>query len=157
MRVGPPVTALGFELLDRHIVRGHADRVACSDESGSLTFAQLLDRASAVAGGLAVLGVSAGQQVQIDLPKGTSKVVAVCAVIRLGAIPSANADVRIGLAEGEETVEVRGEAIRFDLVERAGRAERAPALRSDPDGYADAVGDMFADIVEPLLSGSPVV
>ena len=30
-------TALGFELLDRHVVAGRSDLVACSDESGDLT------------------------------------------------------------------------------------------------------------------------
>lgn len=151
------MTTLGFELLDRHVVRGKADDVACADASGSLTFAQLLDRASAVAGGLAVLGVGIGDRVEVDLPKGNSRVVAVCAVIRLGAVPAVGSPVRIRLADGAEVVETRGETIEFDLVERAGRGDRAPALRSDPDGYVTTVGDMFADIVEPLLSGSPVV
>jgi hypothetical protein len=151
------VTALGFELLDRHIVRGNADQLACADPSGSLTFAQLLDRAAAVAGGMAVLGVGAGHRVHVDLPKGNSRVVAVCAVIRLGAVPTAVGDVRIAVVDGDEFVDVRGEMIEFKLVERAGRSDRASALESDPDGYSAALGDMFADIVEPLLSGSPVV
>lgn len=151
------MTTLGFELLDRHVVSGNADRVACTDASGSLTFAQLLDRASAVAGGLAVLGVGPGHPVQVDLPQGNSRVVAVCAVIRLGALPGTEADVRIAVANGAEIVDVRGETIELTMLERAGRAERAPALRWDPEGYAAAIGDMFADIVEPLLSGSPVV
>ncbi|MFL6091127.1 MAG: AMP-binding protein [Aeromicrobium sp.] len=151
------MTALGFELLDLHVVRGKADALACADESGALTFAQLLDRVASVAGGLSVLGVGIGHPVHIDLPRGNSQVVAVCAVIRLGAIPSAAGDVRIAEVDGAEVVQVRGETVEFAVLERAGRSEPAPALRVDPDGYSEAVGVMFADIVEPLLSGSPVV
>lgn len=152
------MTSLGFELVDRHIVRGHADDLACADETGSLTFARLLDRVAAFAGGLRVLGVEAGHAVGVDLPMGSSRVVAVCAVIRLGAIPAAEGDdVQISVVDGEAVVHVRGEVVEFDLVERGGRSDPAPALRTDPDGYSAAVGDMFADIVEPLLSGSPVI
>jgi hypothetical protein len=151
------MTVLAFEMLDRHIVRGNADRLACADASGSLTFAQLLDRAAAVAGGLAVLGVGEGHRVHVDLPIGNSRVVAVCAVIRLGALPGEGGDVHIGVVDGDEVVRVHGDVVEFRVLERAGRSEPAPALRSEPDGYSEALGDMFADIVEPLLSGSPVV
>jgi hypothetical protein len=151
------MTVLGFEMLDRHVVRGNADRLACADESSSLTFAQLLDRAAAVAGGLAGLGVGVGHGVHVDLPAGTSRVVAVCAVIRLGALPAAGGEVRLGVVDGKEVVQVSGDVIELRVLERAGRSAPAPALRTDPDGYSAAIGDMFADIVEPLLSGSPVV
>ena len=36
--------SLGFDLLDRHVVDGRGDDIACSDATGTLTFAQLLER-----------------------------------------------------------------------------------------------------------------
>jgi non-ribosomal peptide synthetase component F len=149
--------ALGYDLLDRHVVAGMGDAPASVDESGSLSFAELLARTAAFAGGLAVLGVGPGQAVGIRLPSGHARVVAVCAVIRLGAIPAEDAEVRIEVIDGAEVIQVRGESVEFQLVERAGRSEPAPAFRTDASGYSAVVGDSFADIVEPLLSGSPVV
>jgi hypothetical protein len=151
------MTSLGFELLDRHVVHGAADRPALADALGGHTFAQLLDRTASLAGGLKALGVGPGQRVGVELTAGSSRVVAVCAVIRLGAIPATDGDVRITVVDGVELVDVRGETVDFALLERAGRSDPAAALKHDPDGYRDAVGDMFADIVEPLLSGSPVI
>ena len=38
------MTSLGFDLLDLHVVRGRGDDVAWSDDTGTLTFAQLLEQ-----------------------------------------------------------------------------------------------------------------
>jgi non-ribosomal peptide synthetase component F len=151
------VTSLGFEILDRHVVEGRGDEVACTDESGSLTYAQLLERSAALAGGLHVLGVRAGDHVEIDLPGGNLQVTAVCAVIRLGAIPAARGDTRIRLVDGVARVQLHDHDLEFEVLQRAGRADPAPALRFDAPGYGDAAENAFEDIVESLLSGSPVV
>lgn len=150
-------TALGFELVDRHVVAGRAEQTACTDASGSLTFARLLERSAALAGGLFVLGVRAGDRVAIQLPAGNERVIAVCAVIRLGALPTADAEVRIALIDGTASVRINDNDVELSLVERAGRSEPQPALTADAPGYVESVSDVVGDIVGPLLSGSPVV
>ena len=150
-------TALGFEILDRHLVTGRGEEIACSDASGSLTFARLLERTAALAGGLRVLGIAPGDGIHIDLPAGNERVVAVCAVIRLEALPAVAAQPRIASVDGVGTVRINNDEIELALVERAGRSDPLPAADADPPGYAEIVTDTFGDIVGPLLTGSPVV
>jgi hypothetical protein len=151
------VTSLGFEILDRHVVEGRGDDVACSDETGSLTYSKLLERAAELAGGLHILGVRGGDHVEIDLPSGNLQVTAVCAVIRLGAIPAAHGDARLYVVNGEARVSLHDHDLELAALQRAGRAEPAPAVRFDPPGFGDAASNAFEDIVESLLAGSPVV
>jgi hypothetical protein len=150
------MTALSFELLDRHVVAGRHDDIACSDASGSLTFAKLLERSAALAGGLYLLGIRPAGPVHVDLPGGNDRVIAACAVIRLGALPD-DAGVHIGVVDGVPCVRINDSDIDLALVERAGRSDPQPAGTSDPPGYAESIADVFGDIVGPLLSGSPVV
>jgi acyl-coenzyme A synthetase/AMP-(fatty) acid ligase len=150
-------TALSFELLDRHVVAGRSDDVACSDASGSLTFARLLERSSALAGGFRVLGIGPGVGIHLDLPVGNERVVVACAVIRLGALPMPEAAARILSIDGVERIRINDDEIELALVERAGRSDPQPAPQTDPPGYAEVVGRELGDIVGPLLSGSPVV
>lgn len=149
--------SLGFDLLDRHVVDGNGDDMACRDATGSLSFAQLLSRAAALAGGLTAMGVSQGKVVDIELPAGNARVIAVCAAVRLGALPGLDADVVIGLIDDRPHARAGEDSVDLDLLERAGRSDPAPALKVDDDGYRSAVEKSFGDIVEPLLSGSPVV
>jgi len=151
------MSSLGFEILDRHVVDGRGDDVACVDETGSLTYSKLLERAAELAGGLRILGVRRGDHVEIDLPDGNIQVTAVCDVIRLGAIPAAHGDARIYVASGEPRVQLHDHDLELDLLRRTGRADPAAALRSDAPGFGDAAANAFEDIVESLLSGSPVV
>lgn len=151
------MSSLGFEILDRHVVDGHGDRIACTDETGSLTFAQLLERAAALAGGLHILGVRPGDHVEIDLPAGNLQVIAVCAVIRLGAIPAAHGDGRIFVENDTPRVLLHDHDLELAVVQQAGKADPAAALRDDQPGYGVAAADAFEDVVEALLSGSPVV
>lgn len=67
------MTALSFAMLDRHVVDGRSDEIACTDTTGSLTFARLLERSAALAGGLVVLGIRPGDGVELDLPTGDRK------------------------------------------------------------------------------------
>ena len=151
------MTALSFEMLDRHVVAGRSERIACTDATGSLTFARLLERSAALAGGLVVLGLRPGDGVELDLPAGNDRVIAVCALIRLGALPASGTEARIAAVGGAGSVRVNENEIELSLVERAGRSDPLPAGTVDEPGYADAVTDVFGDIVGPLLSGSPVV
>ena len=150
-------TSLAFELLDRHVVAGRGEDIACEDASGSLTFARLLERSAALAGGMLVVGVRDGDAVQVDLPAGNDRVVAVCAVIRVGALPAPDGAVQLTSIHGLGHIRINDNEIELSLVERAGRSDPVPAGTSDEPGYADAITDAFGDIVGPLLSGSPVV
>lgn len=151
------MTALSFEMLDRHVVAGRSDHIACTDAIGSLTFARLLERSAALAGGLVVLGIRPGDSVELDLPAGNERVIAACALIRIGALPATGTEARIAVVNGTGTVRINDNDIDLSLVERAGRSDPLPAGTSDEPGYAAAVTDAFGDIVNPLLSGSPVV
>ena len=151
------MTALSFNMLDRHVVAGRSEQVACTDGTGSLTFARLLERSAALAGGLVVLGIRPGDGVELDLPAGNERVIAACALIRLGAIPATSTESRIAVVDGAARVRINDNDIELALVERAGRSDPLPADTVDQPGYAEAVRAEFADIVGPLLSGSPVV
>ena len=151
------MTALSFEMLDRHVVAGRGDHVACTDPTGSLTFARLLERSAALAGGLVVLGIRPGDGVELDLPTGNDRVIAVCALIRLGALPASGTAARIAVVNGAGSVRINDNDIELSLVERAGRSDPLPADTVDEPDYAQVVTGAFADIVGPLLSGSPVV
>jgi hypothetical protein len=100
------MTALSFNMLDRHVVDGRSEQVACTDATGSLTFARLLERSAALAGGLVVLGLRPGDGVKFDLPGGNERVIAVCALIRLGAVPATGAETRITAVEGVGSVRI---------------------------------------------------
>lgn len=151
------MTELSFEMLDRHVVAGRSEDIACTDRTGSLTFARLLERSAALAGGLVVLGIRPGDDVDLDLPAGIERVVAVCALIRIGALPTIGAEARIAVVDGAASIRINDNDIELSLVERAGRSDPLPAGTVDEPGYAEAVTDTFGDIVGPLLTGSPVV
>jgi hypothetical protein len=150
------MTSLGFDLLDRHVVAGRGDDVACTDTTGSLTFAELLGRSAALAGGLRALGVDAGDAVAVQVEAGNTQVRIVCACVRLGAEPGGRGDVRIVETDQGVTVRTAEDVVALDLVERIGTSDPAPSLPADRPGYGDRVRDAFEDIVESLLAGRPV-
>jgi hypothetical protein len=110
-----------------------------------------------LAGGLRVLGIGPGHGIHVDLQEGNERVVAVCAVIRLCALPAADANARIFSLDGVGTFRINDDEVELAVVERAGRSDPHPAPKVDPAGYAEALTEAFGDIVGPLLSGSPVV
>lgn len=69
-------------LLDPH----DADRVALVSRNRTTTYGELRDRADRVRGGLASLGITAGDRVMISCANGTDFVVAYFAVVGAGAI-----------------------------------------------------------------------
>ena len=151
------MSSLGFDLLDRHVVDGHGDDVACSDATGSLTYAQLLERSAALAGGLHVLGVRAGDEVAVIVGTGNLQVIIVCACVRIGAVPGGRGEVRI-VDEGERVmVHLHDHDIELSVLLETGKADPAPSLPSDPPDYDDKVRDAFEDVIESLLAGTPIV
>ncbi len=145
------MSSLGFDLLDRHVVDGRGDDIACADDSGTLSFAQLLERSAALAGGLRALGVGAGDEVAVVVGPGNIQVQVVCACVRLGAVPSARGNVRIVESSDGVTVHAAVERLELSLVVKIGKTDPAPSLPSDEPGYRDRVRDAFGDVIGLLV------
>ena len=143
--------SLGFDLLDRHVVDGRGDDIACTDDTGAFTFAQLLERSAALAGGLRAIGVDAGDEVVVQVEPGNLQVKVVCACVRLGAVPGETGNVRVVEESGDVTVRWTGEQLDLALVAKAGKTDPAPSLPSDAPGYRDRVSQTFADVIDALL------
>ncbi|HEY7042627.1 MAG TPA: propionyl-CoA synthetase [Nocardioidaceae bacterium] len=83
-----------YNALDRHVVKGRADQTALIYDSAvtgrveRFSYAQLLERVAAFAGGLRGLGVGPGDRVVIYMPMIPEAVIAMLACARLGAIHS---------------------------------------------------------------------
>ena len=83
-----------YNAVDRHVEAGHGDRVAIiydspvTDTKARITYGELLDKVSRLAGALAARGVVKGDRVIIYMPMVPEAVVAMLAVARLGAIHS---------------------------------------------------------------------
>ena len=83
-----------YNALDRHVVGGRGDQPALvydspvTDTQRTYTYAQLVERIAAFAGGLRKLGVSKGDRVLIYMPMVPETVVAMLACARLGAVHS---------------------------------------------------------------------
>ncbi|MBU29067.1 MAG: propionyl-CoA synthetase [Gammaproteobacteria bacterium] len=80
--------------IDRHVEAGQGDRVAIyydspvTDTKKSITYSQLQEQVARFAGGLASLGVIAGDRVVIYMPMVPEAVTAMLACARIGAIHS---------------------------------------------------------------------
>jgi propionyl-CoA synthetase len=83
-----------FNALDRHVAAGRGDQAAIHYDSpvtgskATLTYAVLLERVRAVAGGLRGLGVAKGDRVVIYMPMVPEAVIAMLACARIGAVHS---------------------------------------------------------------------
>ena len=83
-----------WNAVDRHVEGGRADQVAIIYDSpitgrqSKLTYAELKDRVSRFAGGLAARGITKGDRVIIYMPMVPEALIAMLAVTRIGAIHS---------------------------------------------------------------------
>ena len=83
-----------YNCLDRHVDGGRADQTALiydspiTDTIRSYTYRELRDEVARIAGGMAALGVGAGDRVIIYMPMVPEAVMAMLACARLGAIHS---------------------------------------------------------------------
>lgn len=150
------MSSLGFDVLDRHVVDGRGEDIACTDATGSLTYARLLERSAALAGGLGVLGVRPGDEVDVAVAAGNLRVVIVCACIRLGAVPGDRGTTRIADQHGTVMVHLTDHEADLAVVMKAGKADPAPSRKFDPPGYDQQVRATFAAIVDALLAGTPI-
>ncbi len=150
------MSSIGFDLLDRHVVDGRSDHVACSDATGILTFARLLERSASLAGGLQALGVRDGDEVGLDLEPGNHHVILVCACARLGAVPGTSGSVHVVAQDDGPVVRAGDDSIDVALLTKAGATEPAPSLPADAPGYRDRLRASAPDVIDALLAGSPV-
>ena len=80
--------------VDRHVLAGHGDAAAViydspvTGTSERITYSQLLERVSSLAGGLRSLGVQRGDRVVIYMPMIPETLVAMLACARIGAVHS---------------------------------------------------------------------
>ncbi|KAK7058689.1 Acyl-CoA synthetase short-chain member 3, mitochondrial, partial [Halocaridina rubra] len=83
-----------YNAVDRHVVAGKGDQLAIIYDSPitksmkKMTFSELLDQVSLLAGGLAKMGVGAGDRVLIYMPMVPEAIIAMLATVRIGAIHS---------------------------------------------------------------------
>ncbi|NWB89990.1 (2,3-dihydroxybenzoyl)adenylate synthase [Pseudomonas agarici] len=117
--------------------QAHGSRVALVAGESRISYTQLDQRVSRLAGGLAALGIQAGDRVMLQLPNSVGLVSALFAVMRLGALPvlampSQRAqDIEALCRLAEPVAYLIPERIRdFDFRSMAGEiAQRQPALR----------------------------
>ncbi|XP_034253372.1 acyl-CoA synthetase short-chain family member 3, mitochondrial [Thrips palmi] len=83
-----------YNAVDRHVEAGHKDKVALihaspvTNTTRRVTYGELQDQASRLAGALAALGVTKGDRVLIYMPLIPETIIAMLATVRLGAIHS---------------------------------------------------------------------
>lgn len=83
-----------YNCIDRHVANGNGGKVALIHDSPitnvvrKVTYQELLDTVSRLAGGLKKLGVKKGDRVVIYMPLIPEAVISMLATVRLGAIHS---------------------------------------------------------------------
>lgn len=164
-----------FDLLDRHVVAGHADTEALRAGTTTWTYARLLEEVAAFGGVLRHCGVAAGDRIAVVLPASPEQLVAVLATARIGAshdldggqgkvvvttstriTAMQDVDTEVVLVKqvpGEEASLRDGRDYDWDVVMRAGRTDPAACLEGATvtpyDGRTRA-------LLEPLLAGGTV-
>jgi benzoate-CoA ligase family protein len=74
-------------LVDRHVESGGGDRTAVTGPTGSLTYAELLERVRHMASGLRDLGVRPEERVLIHMADSPDMLALVLGAMRIGAVP----------------------------------------------------------------------
>src|SRR5699024_1450432 len=127
------------------VIDGRGDDIAVGIDGTEITYARLVERSAAVAGGLRLLGIGAGTAVTVDLD-GLDLVISVWALARIHAVPMSSpmssnhqddnprptAQARM---TGDPAVVIIGDE-RYPLknIELTGRNDPAGAPRTDSDG-----------------------
>jgi acetyl-CoA synthetase len=155
-------TNLAYNALDRHVTAGDGERLALiavneRGERRDLTYRELLDQVERVAAALRGLGIERGDRVTLYLPTCPEAIVAMLAIVRIGAIHSI---VFAGFGHGALGDRIRASGSRLvltaDVTYRKGRAtELKPivdaALADDPGAVEHVV------ILEPDPVRAPLV
>ncbi len=129
-------TNLAHNALDRHVVAGDGERLALIainelGERRDLTYRQLLDEVDRVAAALRGLGIQRGDRVTLYLPTCPEAIVAMLAIVRIGAIHSI---VFAGFGHGALGDRIRASGSRLVLTaDVTYRKSRATELKSIVD------------------------
>lgn len=166
-----------FDLVDAHVVGGHADDEALNDGSTHWSYARLLEEVAAFGGVLRHCGILPGDRVVVALPECADAVVAVLAAARIGAVPvlgaesdhekvvvtastetgaldAATADVVLVRQRPDAPWELReGRDYDWDVVMRAGRTDPAPCV----DGATLALPDPRVESWAAALRGGGTI
>lgn len=148
------MTSLVFRVLDRQVVHGHADEIAVRDARGTVSYAQLLHESACIGSGLHHMGVEPGAFVVLDGLHGRELVVAVLACARIGAIPSDAGDFR--LVGSPPVLHAPGTEVSWDLLDKAGRTDPAPAPEHDPQDYEQTMLATYGEIFGALERGQTI-
>ncbi|RNF35942.1 (2,3-dihydroxybenzoyl)adenylate synthase [Paracoccus methylarcula] len=161
-----------FDVLDG-LVAAHGDRLAVIDGARRLGYAELRNRALALAHGLRVLGLRRGDRVIVQLPNCAEFVELCFALFRLGVVPvlalPAHRDLEIGqfaaFSEAKACF-IPATVEGFDMVAMARRVQKATASMRhvivlgegfealyQPDGPADWEGPVAEDVACFQISG----
>jgi propionyl-CoA synthetase len=156
---------LAYNALDRHVVRGLADEPAllhpfAADGVRSFySFAELLERAAQLGGGLRELGVRPGRPVVLALPLIPELVIGLLACARVGAVAVPLVDEAPGAVRrlGHDAAVERPAVVLVDaprkpavdaVLAEAGRsADYQVVLRPDPGTLDATVGDIDLAVV----------
>ena len=148
------MASLAFRLLDHHVVHGLADDIAVADARGTMSYAQLLHESACIAAGLHHMGVEPGTAVVLDGLVGRDLVVTVLACARIGALPAEGGDFRV--VGTPPVLLAPGTEVAWDVLDRAGRTDPAPAPHSDPDGLEQALRTAHPTIINTLEAGQTI-
>jgi benzoate-CoA ligase len=162
------------DLLDRHLAAGRGDKTAYIDDQGSLSFAELAERASRFGGGLLSLGLNMEERIALILHDTRDFPVAFLGAIRAGIVPVAlntllpPRDHEYMLADSRARALVvsapllpallpllpRLSALRFIIVAGGGPAGQSPALLAGPSPGLLTFHDVLAR-GQPQLPAAP--
>jgi hypothetical protein len=124
-----------FNALDRHVVRGRADRVALETERPT-TYARLLEEVAAFGGVLQAFGVRLGDTVTSGLT-GHDGLVTLLACLRVGATLVVDGSDGVTMPGGDVVRRgATGDDLDWDVVLRAGRTDPAPCAEVPADAPA---------------------
>jgi cyclohexanecarboxylate-CoA ligase len=132
------------QTLDATAARG-AQRLALVDGAVRVTFGELAERSRRLAGGLAALGVRAGDVVAVQLPNWHETIVAYHAILRLGAVVNPVLPI------------FRERELGFILREAGARVLLVPGLHRDCDhrALARAVGAAVPGLAHVVVVRDP--
>ncbi|WP_288338383.1 non-ribosomal peptide synthetase [uncultured Gordonia sp.] len=165
----PARTAEPADVLDllRDVAARHPEATAVADEHGSLTYADLLVRASAYAADLADSGVGAGDRVPLTLPPSVDAVVAMVGVLMADAVfvpidPAAPQERVTAMLARCETATIPGDAYVMHTSGSTGtpkgviatRAGLAAMLAASRDLIDPRPGDVWACTHAPTFDVS---
>lgn len=151
------MTVTCFELLDRHVIGGHADHEALHAGATRWSYARLLEEVSAFGGVLGYCGVQPGERIAVVLPESPERVVALLACARIGAehAAAASGGGKVLVTASTEQDALRDATAAAVLVKQ--RPGSAYELREGRDHDWDVV--MRAGRTEPAacLEGATVI